>query len=142
MQRNIAFIALLMLLLAGCSLNKKLSQPEDFEKFRKQFYSDSIFHYNRINFPLEMQTIEYRHRLEHDANPTSGPDTIVFTRASLPRTIKGLSEYPEGYQSKIEPSKYGFDEVIFIPGSGYIERRSFSMVDNRWYLIHLFIMNL
>jgi hypothetical protein len=49
------FASTLFVLFYGCSSTKRLSKTEDFESFSKRFYTDSIFQYNRITFPLKIE---------------------------------------------------------------------------------------
>ncbi|MFO7863959.1 MAG: hypothetical protein R6U85_08180 [Salinivirgaceae bacterium] len=137
---NIVFGLLVVVGLIGCTGNKKLSSPEEFQAFHTRFYSDSIFHYSRISFPLEIQEIRGGHRLQND-NLTN-IDTVQLTKETLPRTVRGIDDYPEMYKSKITHKSTGVEELIYIPRSAYQEIRSFSLMDNRWYLMHLLIIDL
>lgn len=138
------FIAIfsVVLLVFSCSVKSKLSEPEDFSTFQKRFYFDSVFQYDRINFPLEMQQTQGSLPALNDTILDSNIDTVIFTRNTLPQMIKGIDQYPDTYESKTEVTQHGIDEIILIPSSGYMERRSFTLVKNRWYLFHLYIIDL
>lgn len=142
MQRRVIYFILSIFLFSGCSLNNRLSELENFESFRERFYSDSAFHYSRIDFPLTMITTVHVQSLIDGVKGDSGVDTVIFTKTTLPRMIKGIDVYPENYQSKIDWTKLGVEEIISIPDSGYFERRTFLVLKNRWYLSRLYISNL
>ncbi|MDA3866412.1 MAG: hypothetical protein PF489_06630 [Salinivirgaceae bacterium] len=138
--RNSVLGLVLAVGLIGCTGTKKLSSPEDFHKFHTRFYSDSAFHYSRISFPLEIQEMRGGERLQNE-NLTN-TDTVQLTKKTLPRTIRSIDDYPDNYKSKITHKSTGVEELIYIPHSAYQEIRSFSLMNNRWYFMHLLIIDL
>jgi hypothetical protein len=135
-------ILVLSVAIVSCTSTKKLSKNEDFESFNKKFYKDSSFQYSRIHFPLEL--VEYMGNIKQDPESEyqSNVETNQLTEKTLPRMIKSIDDYPDMYKRKLDTTKTGIDEKIFIPNSGYIETRSFILDGKKWYLRHINIMNL
>ncbi len=139
-KQLLAFL-IIVLTIIGCGIKKPVTEPENFHKFHNKFYRDSVFHYNRINYPLKLYEF-YGHVKEDPVGGNANREFHnAFTRETLPRTVRSIDEYPEYYNTKIDTVNNKIVEKIYIPRSTYIETRYFLMKNNRWYLDSIRILD-
>ncbi len=141
MGKSIIAVILLSAILYSCGVKQKLTEPEDFSQFHERFYNDSVFHYKRINFPLEVHENHGNIKSNPEAENDSNSELKQFTEETLPRMLLKIEDYPDHYATKFVKKETGIEEWIYIPKSGYIEKRFFSKMKNRWYLIRINIMD-
>lgn len=119
---------------SSCCIKGPLTEPENFYKFRQKFYRDSVFHYERINYPLKVYEF-YGHVKEDPGGGNANREfENTFTKKTLPRTVRSMDEYPNHYEMQFDTLDNKMVEKIYIPRSSYIEKRFFLMKKNRWYL--------
>ncbi len=139
--KSIIAVILLSAILYSCGVKQKLAAPKDFDQFHEQFYSDSIFHYRRINFPLEVHEHHGHVKTDPGAEQDTSGEVKQYTAATLPRMLRKIEDYPDHYATKFVKTETGIEEWIYIPNSGYIEKRFFSRMKNRWYLLRVNILD-
>jgi hypothetical protein len=115
--------------------NNQLKDPivdsEDFDVFNIRFYSDSIFQYSRIIFPLEGQFI-------------GGFEKHNWTKDNwiiLKNPVVEKSDSNE-YQHSFSKSDSLVIEKFWLPESGFKVERRFKRIDNLWFLVYYSDVNL
>jgi len=110
---------------------------ENFDGFRKEFYSDSLFQMSRINFPLASDLSD---SLANDLK-----DSTVLQRTSENWKIlkDNLFTYQDSivningqiYKRKIVKINSQMVESVYIEDSGFFETMKFSLIKGKWYLM-------
>ncbi len=136
------FTALLIVgILANCGVRRNTNRSENFHRFHKKFYRDSVFHFSRINYPLKVNehsgyTRDYPKGDNRNRNTLS-----TFSKNTLPRTVISIKKYPKSYVMDLDTVKNKIVEKIYLPHSSYIEKRFFILKKQRWYLDSIRIVN-
>ncbi|ALO15319.1 hypothetical protein L21SP5_01676 [Salinivirga cyanobacteriivorans] len=133
-QKQYIILLITFFIATSCGVKGPLTEPENFEKFHKKFYRDSIFHYNRINYPLKVYEFYGHIKEDPEGGNANREFHNAFTRKTLPRTVRSMDEYPDYYKMMVDTNNNKMVEKIYIPHSSYIEKRFFLKKKNRWYL--------
>ena len=141
MKTKIALLFLLILNFSGCIGNQKadrvlVHKEENFDKFSKVFYSDSLFQTSRIIFPL---VSDLKDSLANKSGQTSNStlnktnwrmlSNDYFKEGDSIATIYGRI-----YKRKLIRSNSQVEDYIYIENSGFFEKVIFTMKDGKWYL--------
>ena len=141
MNKHSIFTLLGMLILASCNTNenkksdkkivtfdtiqsiKSEKQLEKFDDFYKKFYSDSLFQFSRIVFPLKGEYSKYF--IGDEKVPDMEDKLVIIKRNKLFwkktgwRFLKTLQKQGDfGYNKKIEKKGKSMEETIYLDGSG------------------------
>lgn len=124
-------------LLASCSIFKpgsnSNSKSEDFDRFYKQFHTDSVFQMTRITFPLE--------GLPSFADESQFTSELFYWEESdwdIHKLIN-YDEFPQLSQKIVKENSLVKESVNM--GNGFALERHFSLIDDKWFLVYYIGMN-
>lgn len=103
---------------------------ENFSKFLNIFYSDSAFQISRIQFPLKTYC--------NDNERTLKQDTICIFERSEWNMIKQIEQDSVKYEQKISIQKNIAKETTIGKTYGFYYELTFSNINGKWYLIHIY----
>ncbi len=131
LKKSIRFLLITSIFLS-CAAHHEITEEENFHKFHKKFYRDSIFQFSRINFPLSID-IHTNQRVdpESDEKPHGHKK---YTRSDLSATIKGIDQLPSSYSMQLDTIENKIIEWLFVPRGSYMQKRFFILKNNQWYL--------
>lgn len=132
---------LILVMIASCGVRKDSTKIENFKRFHRKFYRDSVFHYNRINYPLKIyeRASTTRDYPKGDTRPRNR--LYSYTQKTLPRTVISVKDYPDDYDMYFDTVNGKIVEKIYTPRFGYEEKRFFILKTNRWHLDSIRILN-
>ena len=115
---------------------------ENFESFYDKFYSDSVFQFSRINFPLKGGEVLGDNYVPSDIAGEESEERKEWNLEDFGVMLKEINGYPSDYKSEIDKSENLIKEKIYLPESGYYEIRHYVLKENEWYLDYFFIQDL
>jgi hypothetical protein len=148
MKKSIFYFALITLMSCGLQDNRpsksvdNLTDNEDFDFFIEKFYSDSIFQFSHIIFPLKGEEIDGGNYTPDDIADTNETEKKVWVKDDFQRMIPSIKDYPDKYNREITKTNDTVTEKIYIPNSGYYEIRTFIRKENKWFLDYFLIHSL
>jgi len=134
-------IFLILFVFTSCGIRNNYNKPENFKKFHRKIYRDTVFHYSRINYPLKIyeRASITRDYPKGDTRPRN--KLYSYTQKTLPRAVISFKKYPEEYELHINSLNEKKVEKIYSPRFGYEETRFFILKNNRWYMDSIRILN-
>ena len=127
------------------SFGQEKINTEEFRPFLEQFYSDSVFQFSRIAFPLAGGEIGNGDYIPQDIADSLAIKTETRTQWIKNEFIQKLhpaSDYGVDYLAEYTKIKNYIEEKLYLKASGYYEIRRFELIENRWFLTYFFIHNL
>lgn len=111
--------------------------PEDFYKFQKLFYSDSLFQMSRIKFPIvgDVTDSSTNDLVESKIHEWNRGNWIMLRNPFFKEKDSIVQINGDTYKRKIIKEKTRIVESIFIEDSGFLITLKFSLQNGKWYLI-------
>ena len=113
------------------------SNEEEFDKFQKLFYSDSVFQMSRIIFPLasDIKDSSSSNHVDDSAIILSRQNWIMLQNDFFIKNDSIANIGDRIYKKKIKRTDSQIVESIYIEDSGFRESMTFSLKKGKWYLI-------
>lgn len=114
-------------LLYACKTNQIQNTSESFSEFRQEFYRDSTFQVNRIQFPLSGVNTE-------DMDLESGQSEYYWHKDTWKVLHIPDSTSTKGLKHEIKVKDSTAREKFYLPDSGFLVELTFIQENGKWFL--------
>lgn len=124
MKNTFYLLLFAMTFWSACTSSRsgQISKGEDYFVFYQKFHQDSLFQVERVRFPLDGYSIE-------------GGQITSWDENSWVMHKNGLADIDTSIYKTERNTRFGvIQERIYLPNSGMLIERHFSLLNKKWFL--------